>query len=222
MRDGHLTEREIAGFLDRDLVAAERRVVEEHLDRCAGCRRELAAVARLVDSPAGIAERGAYGAGLPPAAEPAGERSAGRAAGRRRRSWAAPVAALAAAAVAAILLVGPDPDPTPTAPVIRAPARADVNARPGGIEVASPAERIQASGAPVAFVWRPSGATDIYRFSLLAEGGEPIWSAETADTTVSLPASATLEPGRTYFWRVDAIADGVVLTTGVRRLEVGS
>ncbi len=222
MRDGHLTEREIAGFLDRDLVAAERRVVEEHLDRCAGCRRELAAVARLVDSPAGIAEKGAYGAGVAPAAESAGEGAAGRAFGHRRRSWAAPVAALAAAAVAAILLIGPGSDPTPTAPVLRAPDRADVSGRPGGIEVASPAERIEANGAPVAFVWRPSGASDIYRFSLLAEGGEPIWSAETADTTVSLPAGVTLKPGRTYFWRVDAIADGVVLTTGARRLEVGS
>ena len=39
-------------------------------------------------------------------------------------------------------------------------------------------------------------------------------------TSIVLPAEVTLTAGRTYFWRVDAHADGITASTGTMRLQV--
>jgi hypothetical protein len=69
------------------------------------------------------------------------------------------------------------------------------------------------------FQWR-SRQGDSYRVTVLTESGEPVWTAETTDTSISLPTGITLEPGRGYFWRVDAVADGLSATSGVQRFQV--
>jgi hypothetical protein len=57
--------------------------------------------------------------------------------------------------------------------------------------------------------------------ALLAEDGEPLWTLDTSDTSVTIPASVLLQVGRTYFWRVDAVHDGVAATSGVIPFSIG-
>jgi hypothetical protein len=84
----------------------------------------------------------------------------------------------------------------------------------------SPADDSTAT-APLVFTWRAATA-DVYRISVLAEAGDPVWTAETNDTTIALPDSISLQPGRAYFWSVEGIANGIVASTGVHRLQVNS
>jgi hypothetical protein len=56
--------------------------------------------------------------------------------------------------------------------------------------------------------------------SLLTENGDPVWTSETGDTTVALPDSVRLQASQAYFWRVEAIGNGIAATTGVHRLQI--
>jgi hypothetical protein len=196
----HPSEADLAGFLDGDLAAAERRRVVSHLDECAACRRELVEMRQMVDSYSGAREAAAA------TAPPRG----------RRRGWRVGFAtALAAAGIASLLLVRrPAVAPSDVNRVREAPmlGQAAGNAR---IAVVSPPESATISPQGAKFTWRSTGA-DLYRFALLTETGEPVWSHETSDTTVSMPAAVEVRAGESYFWRVDAIADGISATTGVR------
>ena len=189
---GHVSESDLAGYLDNDLSPADRRRVEAHLDACAQCRLELIDVRRLAAS---------YEAATPRAT---------------RRGWmpAAAVTALAAG-LAALLLIPRSHDTTvrQVEPVRSAGREGQLQ-----IEVASPASDVAVAAATVVFTWRAARA-DVYRLTLLTESGEPVWSLETADTTALVPSGTRLKPGA-YFWRVDAIADGITATSGARRLLV--
>jgi hypothetical protein len=87
------------------------------------------------------------------------------------------------------------------------------------IDVVTPVDGATIAPHQVRFQWR-SRAADSYRITLLTETGEPLWTEETSDTALTLPATITLEVGRLYFWRVDAVADGVSATTGIHKFEV--
>ncbi len=203
---GHLSDRELAGLLDDDLPFAERERVISHLDQCAACRRELGEMQQVVDSYAARQP-------APPGATPLVTRSPSR----RRWPLVASAGALAAAAVVVAVLVMPRSGSNDDAGVQRvrgAPVLAPDEGRQR-ITVIGPPESATVFAASTVFSWRSTGA-DVYRFTLLSERGEPVWSHETADTTVHVPRTvAPAQPG-TYFWRVDAIADGIAATTGAR------
>ena len=184
----HLSERDVAAYLDRSLDPDERLQVDAHLEGCRECRAELIAVVRLTPA----------------------VRTPGRI---RRRVW---IPAVAAAGLAALLLFRPSP-PGPPAPVER-PAVGPTEALPR-LTVTAPANGDSVLGAAIAFQWR-SRPGDSYRVTVLTESGEPVWTTETTDTSVSLPQTIILERGRLYFWRVDAIADGLSATSGVQRFQV--
>lgn len=192
----HLTEFEIASFAEGGLDAAERRRVTAHLDACERCRSELAEVLRLTES---LAEE--------PTPLPARRP-------RRVSPWIA--AGLAAGLVGIFVyqtrLQGPPVD------TVRTPAAGTADAAPR-IAAITPSEGglVPSSGAQ--FVWA-AAAAESYSFVLLEEDGTPRWSAETRDTTVTLPEEAVLEPGRIYFWRVNALTDGISATTGATRIQV--
>ena len=187
----HLTEHQIAGFLDHALPPDERHLVEEHLEACPDCRRETVTMHRTLPD-------------LP--------NSAGR---LSWRGWWIPAAV---AAGIAFLLIMPGRFHTGGSPsTVRAPA-VDGERR-GVIPVVAPADDV-VTKPPVVFTWRPVTA-DLYRLSVLADDGGPIWTRETAGTSLTLPPGVTLIPGRAYFWRVDAIANGLVASSGIHRLTIG-
>lgn len=186
----HLTESELAGYLDHDLSATERQSVEEHLVECDSCRAELVAAARLLDQE--------LPAGAPPAVRP-----------QRGGRWSLPaglVGLAAAAALAALLLVGPD---APANPEIT-PQQERVN--PEGVDrlpVVAPPQDALVPRDELRFVWADLG-TGSYRITLMAEDGATVWSASVADTTAVPPEAIELDAGARFFWWIDAISGGVV------------
>lgn len=202
----HLTESELAGYLDRDLSATERQSVERHLDGCDECRAELVAVAGLVEGwNAGDtrSEPAPSVSGPPP----------------RRRSWRGPmglVGLAAAAALAALLLVVPGQEPF-------AEHRLDLD-RFGTEGVAPLRTHAPSDGGAVGredlrFAWADHD-TDSYRLTIAADDGGLVWSVTLADTLATPPASLHLEPGARFFWYVDAMSAGVVARSGVRSFTV--
>ena len=195
-RDGlaHLSDGELAGYLDHDLTPDERHRAETHIDECASCRREMIALSRITR------------ANVP----------AGKAGAHRVRWW---MPAAAAAVVVALALPSLTSNARLPGSTERAPRVADTDGRPR-FTIVSPADDSTAT-APLVFTWRAATA-DVYRISVLAEAGEPVWTAETNDTTIALPDSISLETGRVYFWYVEGIANGIVASTGIHRLQVNS
>lgn len=194
---GHLSESELAGFLDGALPPAERRRVEEHLDGCAECRGELVEMRRITNGYA--------------------KHASGSASRRMLPRWAVP-AALAAGLAVLVLLPRFLASPSGYEPVRAGEPAGDGEGR-DRIGVVSPAENATVAADAVTFTWHRAAA-DVYRISLLTESGEPMWSAETADTTIAFTGHASLRRGQPYFWRVDAITNGITATTGVHRLLV--
>jgi len=189
----HLSDAELAGYLDHDLAPDERRRVEAHVDQCAACRGEMVAVSRITHpEPTTVSQRPT-----------------------RRRWWWMPAAA--AAVVVGLAL----PRLTSNAPSPDAPQRArrvtDTDGR-ARLTIVSPANDITVK-APVVFTWRAVNA-DVYRISVLTESGDPVWIMDVGDTTVTLPDSVSLQRGHAYFWHVDAIGNGIAAQTPTYRLQV--
>ena len=195
----HLTESQLAGYLDCDLRPEERLHVEFHLDACAACRGELAEIARIA------------------ASSPPLELVSKTSPRSPRRWWPIALSGALAAGLAGVLLFGRSTtEPSLRTEPVRAPVTGEGRAR---IEVIAPAEDASDVAAFRTFTWHRSGA-GLYRFILLSESGEPLWTRETPDTSLVLPASVSLQRGHDYFWRVDAVGDGVMASTGARSLRV--
>jgi len=188
----HLSDAELAGYLDHDLSDAERRRVETHIDECAACRREIVA--------------------LLPITHP-GESPDTRIVHRPRRWWipAAAAAVIAAMAVPRLTRNAPGPDvPQRARPVPEAGSRSR-------LAIVAPADDATVAG-PLVFTWRSTNA-DTYRIVLLTDDGAPVWTKDTGDTIATLPDSVTLEADRAYFWQVEAIGNGIDVTTAFHRLQ---
>ena len=192
----HLSDAEVAGYLDHALPLDARQRVELHIDQCTTCRHEIVALSR-VTSDAPVDEPARHD--LP----------------RRGRRWWIPAAA--AAAIVAITL--PRLTSYLSAPdsAERTRRLTDADARPQ-ITVVSPDDRATRA-TPLVFTWRAAKA-DVYRIVVLTTEADSVWAAETSDTTITLPDSVSLQAGRAYFWYVEGIGNGIAATTGSRRLEI--
>ena len=191
----HLSAEIVAAYVDATLVDEERTRVEAHLAECSECRREVIEVSGAIHT------RGRF------------------------RPWQVIAPVAAAAAVIAVVFLGPKilQSPPSPGPVLRGSDSISSQQARTGIEVISPAEGSSLSHADVQFVWRPPALDASYRFTVTAEDGEVIWSVATPDTAVAIPSSAAFQPGRTYFWYVDALLpDGRSTSTGVRQFSTVS
>ena len=195
-RLAHLRDSELAAFLDGGLSPSERHRVEAHIDICNVCRAELVEVGRAIEQP----DRQANVATVP----------------RSRRWW---IPAAAAAGIVAILVV---PRLTTRPPATDGQTRAARVVDAEGqrhIDVISPADDVTLPVSQMAFAWH-AVAADVYRISLLTQTGDSIWAQETTDTTATVPTTVSLTPGRAYFWRVDALGNGIVATTKAHPVQV--
>lgn len=193
---GHVTESDLAGYLDNDLGPADRRRVEAHLDACVECRLELVAVQRLAASYRSSMRR------IP------------------RPVWAGlGVGAALAAVLAGLMLLPRGHTVAPPLPdTVRAPVQEAGREGRRRIDVVAPPSDTAVPGQALVFAWRATAA-DVYRLTVLTDSGDPVWSLETADTSAAVPTGIRLRPGA-YFWRVDAIADGISATSGAHRFLV--
>lgn len=195
-RLAHLREGELAAFLDGGLTAVERERVESHIDICDACRAELVDIGRAVG------HRGVPVKGAPTPL---------------RRRWWVPAAA-AAGIVAVLLLPRVVIRQQTTTEQTHTPRLVDGEGQ-GRIDFISPADDVTVSAARMVFTWHPV-VSDAYRISLSTESGDSVWAKETADTTAHVPSTVSLTPGGSYFWRVDALANGIAATTRTHRVNV--
>jgi len=187
---GHLSDEEMARYLDRSLSAAERGEVDGHLASCAECRAEVRAAAQIV-------------------------RDLGQ-----RSLWIRGSALAAAAAAVALIVTNPFAQDETRDPTLRGPdTPLDVGDRQ--VTAVTPEDGASVQRSELTFVWRPLEADARYRFTLTNVLGEDIWSVDTVDTSLMVPADIELQQGENYLWYVDALLlDGRSVTTGTRRFEL--
>lgn len=91
---------------------------------------------------------------------------------------------------------------------------------PASIRLVAPNAEVFAT-RPVAFTWRPLSGARRYRLELLDDSDAPVFSAETADTTLVMPAGR-LHAGVSYRWWVRDATPGAQRSSALRRLRVRS
>jgi len=190
---GHLDETTIAGFLDGELADDERERAAAHLEECRECRAELRELGVLAESAPVTATR---------------ERP-------RRIGRVAIIGGAIAASLAGVAVLRQMPSGG------RLESAARVRAVPEGagrIDVVAPANR-DVPLANVRFTWRSSNV-DVYRFTLMTESAQVLFTSATTDTSMAWPHDVPPALGASYFWRVDGIAGGVVTSTGAQRLRL--
>jgi len=193
----HLTDEELAAYVDRGLDRAERARAERHLVDCDDCRAIVAEVGRTLAVP------------LP---------------GRRRRVvWIGGVALAAAAAITlAVLPRGPEPLGT-GADSARAPGgNGEDVAR---FAARTPASGATVVPDTLSFAWESQGDGTVYQLTISDERGAVAWTHRTESTSVMLPAAVgvTLVPGQAYYWRVEALLPDLrTATTDSRLFIVGA
>ena len=188
----HLRDTILAAYVDRTLSERAREAANSHLAECAECRDELVAVSALA-----------------------------RHRTRRPRAMTvgAPLAAVAAAVLIAVLAPwhGRVPSPGPDSDRLRETTTV------GGarLRAVAPADGATLHPDSVRFIWHREPGDATYHLTLSDESGSVLWSKDTSDTTIGLPAWVHLSSGRVYYWYVDAIGgDGTTRGTGLRRLRV--
>jgi hypothetical protein len=201
VRAEHLDDSEIAGFLGRDLSPDERSSVESHIESCQSCRAAILEVSRLTES---------Y------ETDSADLKQAVPAVTRRRNRRLEIGLVVAAAAGLAIVWLG-NVRSNPQIASTRSDSIIAADKRPI-VEVVSPPDDVLANQHGLSFVWRSAG-TSVYRFALLDETGKTVIEREVLDTVLVLPPETRLEQEHLYFWRVDAIADGIAASSGARKLR---
>jgi hypothetical protein len=195
----HLTESDLAGYLDDDLPPEERRRVEAHLASCDECRDEVVVAARLLaqdwkqDEP------------------PKDDESS-------RRSWKLPagIVTLVAAVAATVILIQPGDLPVGPEPMER---ERFITEGVEQLRVHAPPDEAEIQRDALRFIWASHDA-ESYRITLTAEDGALLWGHSLPDTTAVPPSTLELPPGTRLFWYVDAIGVGVVARTGVRSFVV--
>lgn len=137
---------------------------------------------------------------------------------RSHLRWAVP--SLAAAAVAAVVLLSSLPDsPFRQGEPIRGEDQTGTEAP--SIRALSPINGGPVDRGAVVFIWQQQTGNPLYRLTVTDGSARVVWTKETSDTTLQLPAAVPLAPGRTYFWLVDALgADGRALTTRTQRFSI--
>ncbi len=112
--------------------------------------------------------------------------------GRRRGRWLRISVPLAAAAVVLLLLRSPGGDST-------------ARHRGGGAEQGPVAIGPIGTVAAVRFFdWTRVVGSNLYRVTLFDTGGAVVYETQVTDTTLVLPDSVRLDPGRLYLWKVQA------------------
>jgi anti-sigma factor RsiW len=116
-----------------------------------------------------------------------------RARGMRSRTW------ISAAAIAAVLLLVVWPR-TARDPGLQ--HRGGDATAIAGVPVALAPKGLVDSATTL--VWSSVTSADRYEARIFDANGTVLWQRETTDTTAVMPASIDLQPGRSYFWKVEA------------------
>jgi len=189
-----MSEKRLAAYIDGDLPPAEVREIEEHLEECADCRREVTAVSRVL-------------------------RSHGQETARRKL-----LPGLGLAAAAAVVFLFPvltHRDRPPEDSLRRGPGVTELEVLPAISPLDPILDRDPSSLYRLELRWEAHDGAPEYRVTLTDSAGETIWTGTTQQARVGVPSDVLLEPGALLFWYVDAVLpNGQLATTGVQRLRI--
>lgn len=174
----HPTDETVAAYLEGLLPPPDRTVLETHLGACEYCRARVVLASRALET-------------APSRRFPV-----------RRRPML--VALLAAASLAGVLLLSR----SAAGPVARSEIRAaEQEAVVPAVRIVGPRRGTTVEPATLRFIWSALAPDALYQVTVSAADGRMIWSARTADTIAAPPREVLrqLQPGRHYFWRVDAL-----------------
>ena len=193
IHETHVSDEELAAYIDDSLNAEERAGFEAHLAECEPCRVTLVAARRALAT--GVERPQATGRTL-----------------RRLTS----VASLAAAAVLLFFIVprarrGPSTD----SDARTRGGSALVGDNTPRIAAQSPAPDAVVRLDTVEFRWIALSGGASYQLTISDVAGGIVWTTQTTAAAVVLPGNvaARLTPGSTYYWRVDALLPDLRSTT---------
>lgn len=185
----HLTDEELAAYLDRTLDARLLARFDAHMAECADCRADLVEVRSLLEArnalsvPSQIAR------------------------GRRAVTWLAAAGILTIAFLPLLRRGAPSGDELPA---VRAPSSA-----PSRIEIVAPPNG-QVPPFGVVFTWRSVEGASTYRLTVTDSAGASLFNTVTPDTSVTAPASIEIRRGGSYLWYVDGLtSDGRTVSSGI-------
>jgi hypothetical protein len=222
---------DLGALADGSLAQPAAARLRDHVWKCARCQTELALLKEFEDAAPGPDEERAVkwiSARLErrfaqPAAGPSPVRIH-EAAALPRRSWFKAVNvggfAVAAATLAVALTIGlregRAPELTPPSPAASAVLRS------AGVTTLSPAGDLDA--APKELRWEPRTDAASYSVKVMEVDGIALWSAETREPVVALPAPlrAKIVPGKPLLWEVVAKDAGgrTVAWSGEQRFRI--
>ena len=200
----HSDDQEILLYLEDKLPPAKREHLEKHIGRCKPCAARFADLSRL----ASILEEP-----LPGDLDEATQKKAVELLGPGRPLQGgspafrlfAPQYRIVFAGVAALVLIVSVYLFLPDEPQVQ--FRSDRSEHAGSF-VLIPEDGARVRSHDVEFRWTSLGESMAYKFSLLRETGAVVWSADVRDTSISLPESIVLQPGKTYLWQIEtSLAD---------------
>lgn len=194
----HPDEAQILLYLEDKLPGSSREALEVHIAACAECGSLFAAAARLqevIDGPAPVTldettrKKALELVGTRP---PGGIRSLNFFAQRYRLAFGVAAALLI---VIGVSLFVPE----------REPSRFR-SEEPEGSETLDlfPEDGAQVTVHEFKFHWTSLEEGMVYRFTLMGETGAVVWSTDIRDTSLSIPLSVVLQPGKTYLWKVES------------------
>jgi anti-sigma factor RsiW len=188
----HLSNEELAAYLDRRLDAATMARVESHMANCRDCRADLVEVRAL----------------LAPEVTGASARRISRFAGPR--PWLAAAIVLIALAPLIHRAVRSRGDADRVRASLSRPA----------VEVIAP--RRYSGGAPgLVFTWRAVAGASAYRLTIADSAGVPLVTRMTSDTTSAVPLGDRIQLGHAYLWYVDCLTrDGRTVSSGIRAISL--
>lgn len=200
----HVSDHDMLLYLEDRLPTARRQSIERHMGNCNGCARQFAALARLPNIleetiPIEVNEATMARAKALVRAERPALRWLRIPLARYRVAFAG---LAAAAAISTVVLLFP---------VSETQQFRSVDRTAPGFTM-SPPDGAHITELQPQFAWSsirsspdlPSTAGSVYKFSLLDQQGVTVWSLDVRDTSVMLPASVVLVPGKTYLWRVES------------------
>jgi len=193
----HVTESDILLYVEDKLPAEDRQNLEQHVGRCNDCARQFATLVRLPHVLKESIPIRVDRATLNEAAALVGSEK--QTSGWTFRAFAYPLrTGLAGVSVAVIALTVylliPRPEPAQfrstdsSVPMLKL-------FPPDGATMSEPRPE---------FHWSSVARSAVYKFSLMDQNGVSVWNWDVRDTSLLLPSTVVLLPGKTYLWRVES------------------
>ncbi len=193
----HVTDDNILLYLEDELSQLDRVQLEAHVGRCNDCATQFAALARLPDAlkrnvPVQLSNEVLKRAIGIVGGRESGSRWTFRFFNSPLRLAFAGVSVLAVALTTYLLIPRPEPlqfrSTDATTPMLSL----------------FPLDGATVRAKSPVFQWSAVVRSSAYKFSLMDENGVSVWNWDIRDTSLVLPSTVVLIPGKTYLWRVES------------------